>query len=219
MTGWVAGGRWDGGVILHTEDGGKTWQNQRSGLADPLMALYFTDKLNGWAAGFGGTVINTQDGGNSWNVRYKKMDEQLTSIWFLDKNKGYVTGVDGSILHTSDGGITWNVFKADASLTEICFTDPMNGWVIGGRKKSDGTFNGVILHSNDGGVTWNYQREDIPELLLDIHFFDNNTGWAVGGTSTDLAYKGHNGGSCIIINTCDGGNNWNTIFRTLRVKK
>jgi len=45
---WMAG--W-GGFILHSEDGGTTWQQQTSGTTGQLRRIFFFDASNGWIAG------------------------------------------------------------------------------------------------------------------------------------------------------------------------
>ena len=57
----------EGGTLIATSDGGKTWTPQTSGTQQGLYALSFqADGLRGWAAGRGGTLIATTDGGTSW---------------------------------------------------------------------------------------------------------------------------------------------------------
>jgi photosystem II stability/assembly factor-like uncharacterized protein len=51
--GWIVG---RGGVILRSEDSGRTWVRQESRTNQNLYAL-FVDKKNGWAVGGDGTVL------------------------------------------------------------------------------------------------------------------------------------------------------------------
>lgn len=57
---WLAG--W-GGLILHSQDGGVSWQRQTIGTSGQLRRLYFFDDHNGWIAGQG-QVFRTASGGN-----------------------------------------------------------------------------------------------------------------------------------------------------------
>jgi photosystem II stability/assembly factor-like uncharacterized protein len=65
--GWAVG---HDGVILHTADGGKSWQRQRDGRPDeadvPLLDVWFRDERNGYAVGAFGTLLETNDGGAHW---------------------------------------------------------------------------------------------------------------------------------------------------------
>ena len=46
--GWAAG-RW--GTVLHTADGGQTWEKQKTGVDFTLSSVSFVDPQNGWAVG------------------------------------------------------------------------------------------------------------------------------------------------------------------------
>lgn len=51
------------GLVLRTDDGGLTWQNQASHSSRRLNAVYFVDALRGWAVGDGGVIVHTARGG------------------------------------------------------------------------------------------------------------------------------------------------------------
>src|SRR5687767_4746099 len=61
---WAAGQK---STILHTKDGGKTWQAQLGG--DPeatdedLREIFFLNDKNGWAMGTRNKLLSTADGG------------------------------------------------------------------------------------------------------------------------------------------------------------
>lgn len=67
---WVVG---DQGLIVHSDDGGKTWERQTSGTDAWLDSITFhVNGQQGWAAGSGGTILKTADGGKSWQpVEYR----------------------------------------------------------------------------------------------------------------------------------------------------
>ena len=48
LNGWAVGDR---GAIWHTDDGGRSWQLQQSGVSCPLESVFFIDAETGWAAG------------------------------------------------------------------------------------------------------------------------------------------------------------------------
>ena len=50
MTGWIAGYD-EGGLILHTKDGGETWTRQESNIERTIYDIEFIDSQNGWACG------------------------------------------------------------------------------------------------------------------------------------------------------------------------
>ena len=59
----------DGGTILHSTDGGATWQPQASGTDHVLHGVAFTDRQHGWAVGLGGIILHTTNGGVTWKVQ------------------------------------------------------------------------------------------------------------------------------------------------------
>jgi photosystem II stability/assembly factor-like uncharacterized protein len=63
---WIAGA--PGSLVLHTPDGGSSWEAQPTGLRTPLHRLCFIDEQRGWAVGDLGVVIGTSDGGKTWRI-------------------------------------------------------------------------------------------------------------------------------------------------------
>lgn len=64
---WVAGR--PGSMLLHSGDGGKTWDVQKTGLSAAVHAVCFLDDKTGWVAGEFGTIAGTTDGGKTWKVQ------------------------------------------------------------------------------------------------------------------------------------------------------
>jgi photosystem II stability/assembly factor-like uncharacterized protein len=58
--GWLLTGN---GIILHTQDGGYTWEGQNRLTNVSLEDVWFTDENNGWAAGGFGMILHTDNGG------------------------------------------------------------------------------------------------------------------------------------------------------------
>ena len=100
-----------------TEDGGKTWQEQRLPLPDgdwqPLQ-IAFSDPLNGWATYrlmtssifSQGILLKTEDGGKTWTTYDLPIGEK---VFFDSPLSGWTAGgVAGNELYlTHDGGRTW----------------------------------------------------------------------------------------------------------------
>jgi photosystem II stability/assembly factor-like uncharacterized protein len=101
--GWIVG---EFGLVLNTNDGGKSWNSQRYGSDLPqLYAVKFLDDHHGWAMGQAGSLIQTTDGGKHWSSVEiaTKRDLYNTS---LDGQRGIIVG-DGVALASSDGGSSW----------------------------------------------------------------------------------------------------------------
>ncbi|MFZ5830641.1 MAG: WD40/YVTN/BNR-like repeat-containing protein, partial [Planctomycetota bacterium] len=115
--GWAVGDR---GVIWHTEDGGRRWQLQESGIGASLRSVTFIDRQTGWVGG-GSThpyahssfavVLATRDGGRSW----KQVPAPLPAVRRLrmfDTRRGWALCAPSSrfpwpVFVTEDGGQTW----------------------------------------------------------------------------------------------------------------
>lgn len=61
---WIAGT--PGTRVMHSADGGRTWEMQATSQPLPIQALHFIDEQHGWAVGALGTVLATTDGGRTW---------------------------------------------------------------------------------------------------------------------------------------------------------
>jgi len=61
---WIAGQ--PGSRVLHSADGGRTWEWSSTGQTLPLRSLHFADPQHGWAVGAHGTILATDDGGRTW---------------------------------------------------------------------------------------------------------------------------------------------------------
>jgi photosystem II stability/assembly factor-like uncharacterized protein/tetratricopeptide (TPR) repeat protein len=62
---WIAGT--PGTRVLHSGDGGRSWEVADTGQPLPIRALYFLDPSHGFAVGDLGTILATSDGGRTWN--------------------------------------------------------------------------------------------------------------------------------------------------------
>jgi photosystem II stability/assembly factor-like uncharacterized protein len=111
--GWAAG-HW--GAILHTQDGGETWTEQRSDVKQdrPLFAVHFFDASHGVAVGLWSLVIVTGDGGKSWQTvempvpeGAKKADLNLLGLFADDKGRLFAAGEKGMVLRSDDQGRHW----------------------------------------------------------------------------------------------------------------
>jgi photosystem II stability/assembly factor-like uncharacterized protein len=161
----------NGGMILATADGGKTWQPRVSGVKEHLMDITFIGQ-SGWIVGYQGVILNTADGGQTWVRQTAKSNMTLEGVFFLDKDHGWAVGWSGTILRTADGGKNWAVIKSAAAqwtLTAAYFRDANNGWVTG--------FAGGLLHSKDGGLTWTAQTSPAKSWLMSIAFDSAGRGW------------------------------------------
>lgn len=150
----------DHGVVLLSDDGGKSHRQARSVPIDAtLTSVSFVDSKLGWAAGHWGVVLRTEDGGETWTRQRvdTSQDMPLFAIRFFDANNGVAVGLWSLVLVTQDAGKTWRKVempvpegakKADLNLFAL-FADTKGRVFAAGEK-------GMVLRSDDRGQHWTY---------------------------------------------------------------
>jgi photosystem II stability/assembly factor-like uncharacterized protein len=187
LTGWMAG---DAGVVLHTIDGGNTWEFQNSGINN--HEIYFRDENNGWVVG-SGAIRHTTDGGQTWTAQNCPTLADLYSISFINADTGWIFGSYQTVLRTYNGGQHWDLLCSGSptsySYNQGVFLSYTNGWAAG--RDFLGFSYGRICHSTDGGLTW---QEDVTtsKNLNSLSFPDQDTGYVCGDNG--LFLKTMNGG-------------------------
>jgi len=94
-------------VILHTKDGGLTWERQKVDIITPLRDVWAVSKDEAWICGIGGDalptwvpgcLLHTTDGGKTWkDVNPSKIS--LRKLFFIDSQHGWVSGGSGGSVH------------------------------------------------------------------------------------------------------------------------
>ncbi len=127
--GWIVG---DGGLILHTQDGGLNWSQQNSGLKVSLYNVDFRDKKDGIVVGSEGTILRTENGGQTWEKIAVNITKSLLRVNFINDKTGWIVGGSGTILRTDDKGKTWakQNIQSNDSLYGL-YTDKRGGWAVG----------------------------------------------------------------------------------------
>jgi photosystem II stability/assembly factor-like uncharacterized protein len=150
----------DHGVVLLSDDGGRTFRQASTVPADvTLTSVAFADARNGWAVGHWGVILRTKDGGENWTLQRSdiKVDQPLFSVYFKDAREGWAVGLWSLMLRTTDGGATWAVVtlppppgmkKADRNLYAI-FSDTKGVLYVACEQ-------GRVLRSVDSGAHWIY---------------------------------------------------------------
>ena len=159
----------DSAVILHTLDGGQTWESYIAP-TDSLVSVFFLDPQHGWAAGNG--FFRTVNGGQTWSLTLSA--GSVSDVQFVDLLNGFACGTGGYYYRTTDGGVTWSGQPIGnvSNLGAVHFLDAQNGWTANSI--------GTIYRTNDGAQTWT-QIASLGTYAGKLHFFDSQNGWAIGG--------------------------------------
>ncbi len=200
LDGWVVG---NNGTLLHSIDGGNTWNEQQLANNHLLQSVHFINNNEGWIAGSAGIIYYTQDGGLNWINQNSNTSFDLRNIFFINDSLGWVVGgsiSEGVILKTNNKGVTWNIIDQElsGSFLGVFFINDSLGWVVGGSSLFDNFEYAVIWHTADGGLSWEQQFVSTPGPLAEVKFINEIEGWAVGWN--------HNA-----VHTTDGGTSWNFI--------
>lgn len=194
--GWAVG---NFGLIVTTDDSGRTWQEQQSGTRVGLLSVDFVDEQRGIAVGQAGTVLTTTDGGGTWTEAEAPAEERLFSVDINQRGLGVATGEFGALLLTRDFGQTWTRLEPDFEaildrpeqphLYDVSVAENGEIWVAGEF--------GMVMISRDGGQTWTGSSVG-EESLFGLIRLNDAQAWAVGQDG-------------IIIRSDDGGANWQRI--------
>jgi photosystem II stability/assembly factor-like uncharacterized protein len=182
----------DNGTLLHTIDGGTTWDRVNLGLNDSLLGLSFFDNLNATAVGQDGIILRTSDGGTSWRfLPSRPLTDQLNGVAFSkgDTSLGIAVGHYGAILRTTNGGAHWDLIPSGTTddLKSVAFEYSSVVFAVGQH--------GTILKSTNSGLSWIPRKSGTTKFLKSLSFPVPNSGWAVGDSG-------------IVLSTADGGVTW-----------
>jgi len=195
-TGWAVGGS----LILHTSDGGATWEIQPTNTERPpdLWTLYFYDAKCGVVAGsgpstgFGGgtAVFTTADGGKTW-VQQKEFYAILFSVGSEFQSDLDNQSISADLLQKfKDEGISLSE-RAAASIEE-----EGNTWLITDRRSR------YSIRKEDDGLDI---CVNIGSRLTDIQMLDEKIGYAAGESNT-------------VLKTTDGGEKWLAVMTGQRAR-
>jgi len=182
--GWAVG---DNGAIVHTSDGGASWEEQSTGLPNNMNDIHFETESRGWICCDSGVVLSTFDGTN-WIPSETGFSDDLNGISLASTSHGWTVGNGSLILKTGNGGFNWvqqtcpftgTVTGVDAITPQIAFATGTSGEIIR-------TLDGDNWASTPTGVTVD---------MNGVSFVSESTGWAVGNHGT-------------ILKTVNGGDSW-----------
>jgi photosystem II stability/assembly factor-like uncharacterized protein len=192
---WIAG---DKSTILHTTNGGKTWNVQLGGdpesMDEDLVEINFLDDTHGWVMSERNRIMATADG-STW-AELGKVPATSQGLWFVSPQVGWVTDRSDSqtqshLNRTDDGGKTWKrgypcsvdavidglARKLGCMVRNTQFVSPTVGYIGGGAPINMGTDVAAISKTIDGGDTWtNSIIPDTRHRIDRVHFWSEKDG-------------------------------------------
>ncbi len=94
---WILGGLYSEGILLRSQNNGKTWENKTPISANALFDLYLKEN-QGWLVGAEGSIYYSNDSGNTWTKFKSPTKNDLLKIFFLDSNNSWISGDKATIL-------------------------------------------------------------------------------------------------------------------------
>jgi photosystem II stability/assembly factor-like uncharacterized protein len=168
--GWAIGDDTDDtAVILHTDNGGETWEVQGNTSfweGHYCCDISAVDNETAWAAlgpnlaGEGGMILHTGDGGLTWSVQTLPcaIPEGVKGIKGVSREEAWAVGLNGPVMHTNNGGETWEVVPTPGIvLRQVNRFDVLERdiWIADFGNGENG-----MIHSPDGGMIW--RQEYLP---------------------------------------------------------
>ena len=140
------------GVVLRSEDAGRTWNGVNSASSRALTAVAFADDKVGVAVGHGGTILRTENTGLSWEaIKVKEVgDVSLLGISLLKNGNLVACGAFGMYLVSEDKGKTWHCQQIIAEDFERHISKVIEtraSLMLVGET-------GLVARSEDGGRQW-----------------------------------------------------------------
>ncbi|MDF0730706.1 YCF48-related protein [Pseudomonas entomophila] len=130
------------GLILLSDDNGRSWRQAPSPTSVSLTAVDFPTAQQGWAVGHAGVVLHSNDGGASWAVQ---LDGQAVAERELqaasaanDDSPAAQRRLKAARALVAEG--------ADKPWLALYFANAREGTLVGAF--------GLVLHTENGGATW-----------------------------------------------------------------
>ncbi len=95
-------------------------------------------------------------------------DGELRACQIVTVDNAWAVGDRGLILFTGDAGKHWEVQhpRSDAIFYGVCFSDELNGCVVGGTiEPYSHRSSGVVLTTTDGGKLWQNIATELPRMV------------------------------------------------------
>ena len=182
--GWVI----DDYSLMHTNDGGLTWNLQEVPTEYLMNSVCFISETHGWIAADNGSVYHTTDGGGTWELQQTSTPYPLKKIIFIDELHGWTIGLGpgivGTFFYTIDGGQNWLSTECPCLFNDLDFYSATQGWMV--------CDNGQTYSTYDGGVTIEALNLNNNFTLKNIDFVNDGIGWRVG--ENNLLQQTLNGG-------------------------
>lgn len=205
QVGWVAGSEispftgLDSGVLLFTEDAGKTWRRLGEALP-PITYVRFFGLEEGVIVGRPTTevpsgIMKTTDTGKTWQPVVGVTASPWRAACFVEPDMGVVAGPEGRLSLVGGEQLLSSKLPPQGlrTIRAVTILPDDSGWLAG-----DG---GLVLRTSSGGVVWESPETMLPdELRIGMDFR------AVEARGENVWMVGSPGS--VVWHSPNGGRNW-----------
>jgi photosystem II stability/assembly factor-like uncharacterized protein len=144
------------GLIVISDDSGKSWLQVRVPVSSDLLALSFPDASDGWVVGHDGVVLHTADGGQTW---IKQFDGREAAKALVADYQTRIDAGDKSLQPYLDQLVLNYKSGPSLPLLSVWFKDAQHGMAVGPF--------GMAVITDDGGKAWHPMLDRIanPQFL------------------------------------------------------
>lgn len=175
------------GIILLSDDAGRSWRQAAVPVSVTLTAVAFPTEKRGWAVGHYGVILHSEDGGETW---VKQLDGVSAARLAVEAARARVARAG-----ESDAAAQKQLAEAmqleqdgpDKPFLDVHFENERSGLVVGAYN--------LAFRTEDGGRTWRYwgDRIDNPKA---------NHLYAIGAAGGDIYLAGEQG---LLLRAAEGG--------------
>ena len=193
----------------------------------PFADAFFTSEQVGYVVN-ANQILKTTDGGIHWETSLelspnnnRVISPYFNAIHFTNPQVGYVVGTFNKIFKTTNAGNTWQELSWSSStapyisLTEVYFTNALEGFVVGYNVTSidlvnSGGIRAIVLKTTDGGNTWT-EITPLPGIGESNHHYANLKYVSNNAIYLSLINRSYLFPTDLLLFSDDGGLNWTEV--------
>jgi photosystem II stability/assembly factor-like uncharacterized protein len=183
-----------------------------------------------YAVGESNTLVKSADGGATWSIQSDDANAMtdFRSVFAATSTRAWAVGgwgrlnpgdsiQKGVMQWTNDGGASWRrqILTGASMLNDVYFSSPNQGWAVGRSTPALGSFydqQASVYFTGDNGQNWSRQTNGIPTLtgyeFFNVAFFNNSTGYVIGGQAQQQAGGNNPWTGQVVLNTQSSGASW-----------
>lgn len=131
------------GLIIFSDDKGRSWHQAQVPVQTDLVAVQFVNPDQGWATGHDAVILHTEDGGQTWT---KQFDNRVAAVTFPAYYRKKIDLGDVSAAPFLKEVQLDTQGDTSLPLLSVYFGDPLHGIAVGSF--------GMIVATDDGGKHW-----------------------------------------------------------------